>query len=329
METTRYPTTDGRAVASREREAFLRDVREDLQKTPRRLRPQYLYDDLGSSLFEAICRLPWYPITRVEKRLLAAQREAIVRRTGDPLTLIELGCGTGEKLELLVEAFLAHHCEIAVQLIDVSAMALEHSRRTLAAGGRVEVTCYETTYEAGLSQAAHAWNDRDRRLVLFLGSNIGNFEPQEATQFLVRVREALAAGDHLLVGVDLVKPAAVLEAAYDDPLGVTAAFNKNLLVRMNREFGADFDLAAFAHRACWNPQPSRVEMHLVGLRDQVVRIPGACTLSLDAGETIWTESSYKYTPERLESMVGEASFEIEDLWIDRDAAFALTLVRAV
>jgi L-histidine Nalpha-methyltransferase len=308
--------------------AFLGDVIEDLQQDPKRLRPQYLYDDLGSSLFESICHLPWYPITRAEKRLLASERATISRFVGNPLTLIELGCGTGEKLDLMVETLLEGGFDLRVELIDVSAMALERSRRALAGRGQLLVTCHELTYEAGLAEAARAWNGRGARLVLFLGSNIGNFEPQDAQAFLAIVHGAIARGDHLLLGTDLVKPAAVLESAYADPLGVTAAFNKNLLVRMNRELGADFNLDLFAHRARWNDEASRVEMHLVSQADQIVRIPGGADVRFRRGETIWTESSYKFTPEQIEAMADEAGFDAEWMWIDEDTRFALTLLRA-
>jgi L-histidine Nalpha-methyltransferase len=314
-------------IAATQRDAFLAHVVEDLRQAPKRLRPQYLYDDLGSSLFESICHLPWYPITRAEKRMLAEQRAAIARFVADPLTLIELGCGTGEKLELLADAFVDGGFDLRVELIDVSAMALERSRRVLEQMS-VPVVCHELTYEAGLAEAALNWNGRGGRLVLFLGSNIGNFDPPEAQAFLAVVRAATSRGDHFLLGADLVKPASVFEFAYADPLGVTAAFNKNLLVRMNRELGADFDLAAFVHRACWNAEESRVEMHLVSLADQVVRIPGGGTVPFRRGEYIWTESSYKFTPERLEAMTAQAGFEVEWMWIDEDSQFALTLLRA-
>jgi L-histidine N-alpha-methyltransferase len=317
-------------------DTFLRDVREDLHQTPRRLRPQYLYDDLGTSLFEAICRLPWYPITRAEKRLLASRRDEIARAVAGPLTLVELGCGTGEKLELLVDALLHGRGQgraaasagrrLTVRLVDVSGMALERSRRLLARRPGVEVACYECTYEDGLAAVACDWNGLDARLALFLGSNIGNFDPPDAVRFLLLVRATLARGDSLLIGVDLVKPPEVLKAAYDDPLGVTAAFNKNLLVRLNRELGADFDLAAFAHRATWNAGESRVEMHLVSLRDQVVRIPGADPVAFPAGETIWTESSYKFTTAQVRQMAEQAGFEVARTWIDPESQFALALL---
>jgi L-histidine Nalpha-methyltransferase len=310
----------------RRRQSFLADVLDDLRRSPKRLRPQYLYDDLGSSLFETICHLPWYPITRAEKRLLEAERASIARLVGNPVTLIELGCGTGEKLELLTEAFVEAGVDLRIELIDVSALALERSRRALAARGPLAVTCRERTYEAGLAEAGLAWSGPGSRLVLFLGSNIGNFDPAEAREFLAFVRGALTRGDHVLLGADLVKPRPVLEAAYDDPLGVTAAFNRNLLVRMDRELGLHFDLAAFAHRACWNPGESRVEMHLVSLADQAVDAPGGA-IRLARGETIWTESSYKFTTGQLEAMTGEAGFDTEWTWVDDESPFALTLLR--
>jgi len=307
---------------------FARDVLEGLSARPRRIPPRYLYDELGSSLFEAICRLPWYPITRAEKRLLAAHGPAIARIAGCPLTIVELGCGTGEKLEILVEAVGAAGApDLRVALIDVSAMALERSTRLLRSRGVTGVMPFQATYEAGLAQAASAWPAAGSRLVLFLGSNIGNLDAGEAAGFLESIRASLGAGDHLLLGVDLVKPAGVLERAYDDPLGVTAAFNRNLLVRMNRELSADFDLEGFFHRALWNSGAQRVEMHLVSRREQRVRIPAAdVDCAFEAGETIWTESSYKYTPEGIASLAGAAGFTPRELWVDEREGFALALL---
>jgi len=168
-----------------------------------------------------------------------------------------------------------------------------------------------------------------RALTLFLGSNIGNFDPPGADEFLVGVRASLAAGDSLLVGTDLVKPERDLLLAYDDPLGVTAAFNRNLLVRINRQLGADFDVSAFRHQALWNAAESRVEMHLVASRAQRVRIPGAALgVTFEEGETIWTESSYKYRPDDVVRMLERAGFRHVKQWVDNDNGFALTLVEA-
>ena len=308
---------------------FAREVREGLCARPRRIPPRYLYDDLGSSLFEAICRLPWYPITRAEKGLLASHGSTIAGSAGQSPTIVELGCGTGEKLELLIEAFGAAATGLKVVLIDVSAMALEHSARLLRARGVGEVVPCRATYEAGLAQASAAWPSPGARLVLFLGSNIGNLEPDESIGFLRAIRAALRPGDHLLLGVDLVKPAGTLERAYDDPLGVTAAFNRNLLVRMNRELGADFNLEAFSHRALWNAGQRRVEMHLVSATRQAVRIPAAgSTFSFEAGDTIWTESSYKHTPEGVASLAAGAGFAPRQVWVDEADGFALALLSA-
>ena len=315
-------TTDTASAAT-----FAADVRKGLCERPRRVSPRYLYDDLGSSLFEAICRLPWYPITRAEKGLLATHAAAIVHAAGRPLTIVELGCGTGEKLEIVVDAFGPAVPDLHVVLIDVSAMALERSARLLRTRGVGEVVSCRATYEAGLAQAASAWPGAGGRLVLFLGSNIGNLEPDEAAAFLGSIRGALRGGDHLLLGADLVKPAGVLEQAYDDPLGVTAAFNRNLLVRMNRELGADFDIEGFSHSARWNAGAGRMEMHLVSRGRQVVRVPAAdATVAFEAGESIWTESSYKYTPAGITALCRRSGFEAREMWIDSDAGFSLCLL---
>ena len=163
-------------------------------------------------------------------------------------------------------------------------------------------------------------------LVLLLGSNIGNFDTPAAAAFLACIRSALAPGDLLLLGADLVKPEAELQLAYDDPLGVTAAFNLNLLVRINRELGGNFDLAGFSHRALWNSEYSRIEMHLVSRRDQQARIPAAdLQVAFKRGEWIWTESSYKYTDDQIVDMGADAGFATRDQWVDESARFALTL----
>src|SRR5262249_14885249 len=185
----------------------------------------------------------------------------------------------------------------------VSAAALDAAHRTLSTLDAVDVVAHRATYEEGLIEATAERPRGGRLLTLFLGSNIGNFDPPGADEFLRTIRSSLAPGDALLIGTDLVKAEAALLAAYDDPLGVTAAFNRNLLVRINRELGGDFDVDAFRHRAVWNAAASRVEMHLVSTRRQRVRVPRASLeVELVEGETIWTESSYKYRPEQVIAM---------------------------
>ena len=310
---------------------FAADLRRDFMLSPRQLQSKYLYDDLGSSLFEAICRLPWYRITRAERRLLADHAPANVHllimfnHAKEPI-FVELGCGSGEKLVILAEALGAAGGRGRVHLIDISRQALEQSQRTLGGLRHFSVVGHRETYEVGLRHAAADREQGTPMLVLLLGSNIGNFDEPAAHEFVRGIRDALAPGDFLLLGADLVKPERDLILAYDDPLGVTAAFNRNLLVRINRELDGRFDLDAFAHRAVWNRGMQRIEMHLESLARQQVVIRGAgMTVAFDEGERIWTESSYKYEPEQIEGLGLDAGFSIAEQWIDEDARFALTL----
>jgi L-histidine N-alpha-methyltransferase len=310
---------------------FAADVRRDLALTPKQLQSKYLYDALGSSLFESICRLPWYRITRAESGLLEQHASEIVARLcPDEETVplvVELGCGSGEKIVILAEALQASDRHARVHLIDISSQALEQSERTLGRLRHISVVGHRETYDVGLRHAALARDGQDPMLVLLLGSNIGNFDMPAAHEFLCAIRGALAPGDALLLGADLVKPERDLQLAYDDPLGVTAAFNRNLLVRINRELGGTFDLDAFAHVAVWNPAHRRVEMHLESRADQRVTIAGV-PVAFARGERIWTESSYKYEPSQIDEMGMHAGFVTAAQWIDDEARFALTLFTA-
>jgi dimethylhistidine N-methyltransferase len=309
---------------------FAADVHRDLAMEPKQLQSKYLYDALGSSLFEAICRLPWYRITTAESQLLSAHADAIVAPLGDEGTIVELGCGSGEKLVLLAEALQSRGGAGRVHLIDISSQALEQTEQRLGRLRHFSVVGHQSTYEVGLRHAVAERHGDGPMLVLLLGSNLGNFDTPAAAVFLDRIRRAVAPGDLLLLGADLVKAEDVLLRAYDDPLGVTAAFNRNLLVRINRELGGDFDLSAFAHRAIWNTEYQRIEMHLVSLKDQIVRIPYAgVTVSFRRGEWIWTESSYKYTPDQIVDMGAAANLATRDQWTDEVAGFALTLFTAI
>jgi L-histidine N-alpha-methyltransferase len=309
---------------------FAADVRRDLALTPKQLQSKYLYDALGSSLFEAICRLPWYRITRSETRLLAEHADAIVDALGMTQgTIVELGCGSGEKLLLLAEALARHGGSAHVHLIDISSQALEQTEQRLTRLQHVSVVGHWSTYEEGLRTATSQRAPNSTMIVLLLGSNIGNFDTPAARQFLARIRRTLAAGDLLLLGADLVKPERDLLHAYDDPLGITAAFNKNLLVRINNELGGEFDLSAFVHRAVWNRDERRIEMHLVSRADQAVRIASTdMVITFKRGEHIWTESSYKYSSDDVRDMGSDAGFATRDQWVDADAGFALTLLQA-
>ena len=314
------------AVSSGELEQFAADVRYYLVQDPRQLPSRYLYDALGSALFEAICHLPWYGITRAELRLLAAHAPDIVRRLESLSAIVELGPGSGDKLRTLLLGAGRLPSRLDVHLVDVSPTAMQASRETLGSVAGVRVIEHAASYEAGLAEASRQAATRGRSLVLFLGSNIGNFDPPGAAALLGSIRQTLTSGDALLLGADLVKPAQQLQLAYDDPLGVTAAFNRNLLVRINRELRGNFAIEEFAHEAVWNADASRVEMHLVAHSAQHVEIPGAgIEITLEPGERIWTESSYKYRPDDIVDMLDAAGFRVAGQWIQSDSGFALTL----
>jgi L-histidine N-alpha-methyltransferase len=301
------------AIVEADRRQFAEDVEYYLSLVPRQLPSRYLYDDLGSALFEAICHLPWYRITRTELRLLTRHAREIVTRVAPLSTLVELGPGTGGKLATLVEALHTPHA-VTVHLVDVSPAALDAARRTLEVHAGLTIVVHQAEYETGLADAAGATRSGGKALALFLGSNIGNFDPPGAGS--------------LLLGADLVKPERELRLAYDDPLGVTAAFNRNLLVRVNRELGADFDVDGFVHRAVWNAAASRIEMHLESTRRQHVTIPAShLDITFEAGESIWTESSYKYETAGVAAMLERAGFDTAAQWVEDD--FALTLAAAV
>jgi L-histidine N-alpha-methyltransferase len=308
---------------------FAADVRHYFTLKPRQLPSRYFYDDLGSTLFEAICRLPWYPIARAETRLLKAHGGTILSRAAPLTSLVELGSGSGEKLATLLEGHRGGITPLHVHLIDVSAAALDAAERLLGDSG-FPVTAHEASYENGLEALRRAPRPRGKLLALFLGSNLGNFDPPGSAEILRRIRAALLPGDAFLLGADLVKPERQMLLAYDDPLGVTAAFNRNLIVRINRELGGDFDLAAFDHRASWNSGASRMEMHLISRRRQRIQIArSGLEVTLEDGEPIWTESSYKFEPSGILKILEQAGFRRLAQWIDREEPFALTLVEAL
>lgn len=309
--------------------ATARDVAEIhyyLNQTPRQLPSRLLYDALGSTLFDAICLLPWYRITRAETGLLAGHGAAI-GALASPTEVVELGCGNGDKIVALLGALPGP--VPAVQLIDVSAEALARTTLALQTVGPAAITAIHATYEDGLMQLPASRNGR--RLILFLGSNIGNFDPPGASAFLHQVRQALGPRDSLLIGVDLQKSEHELMLAYDDPLGISAAFNKNVLVRLNSEIGTNFDLDGFEHKVQWNAAASRVEMHLMCRRPQDVVVPGpdgSLTFTMARGESIWTESSYKYEAGGFQAMVEGAALALRARWIDSEAQFLLALFEA-
>lgn len=317
--------SDAPSPSDASRAAFAEDVAHSLTQSPRQLPSRYLYDELGSALFEAICRLPWYRVATIEQSLLSAHAAAIFSRLPPVSTVVELGPGSGEKLVTLMAA--RPERDVTVHLVDVSPAALHQAASVLAARSSLAVVAHQATYEDGLASVAQSSDGSGRTLVVFLGSNIGNFDPPATDVFLRGARAALREGDALLLGTDLVKPEPELLLAYDDPLGVTAAFDRNLLVRVNRELGGDFDVNQFSHRAVWNAPASRVEMHLVSRTRQRVQVPASLIdITFDAGESIWTESSYKYRVDDLAPVLGRARFRVTGQW--QEDGFAVTLAEA-
>lgn len=308
-------------------EQFAAEVRAGLSARPKTLPPKYLYDALGSSLFESITQLPEYGLWRAERALLCAQA-ARIAELAEAHVVIEFGSGSANKTQTLLQAML-HRGPLCYCAIDLSASALAMTARELGAMRGLTARCIEADYLRGLERAMQTRTPGTRCLVLFLGSSIGNFDDLSSLLFLQRVRHALLPGDALLLGADLQQAVPRMLAAYDDALGVTAAFNRNLLVRINRELGGEFDLAQFRHQARYNVAAHAVEMHLESLRSQRVRIAGAgIQVEFQAGETIHTESSHKYRLEELHALVENSGFSGIAHWQDADWPFVSALYGA-
>ncbi len=310
-------------------------VRAGLSSIPKTLPPWLFYDEAGSRLFDQITEQPEYYLTRTERAILSRHADQMIAhavndqvRSRRQLRIAELGAGSAEKTRILLRAAVELQGEVLYEPVDVSATAL------LVAQSRIEreipavhVRPIAADYTNGFK--FEPTGPDERRLVLYIGSSIGNFEPPAAAHLLAKVHAQLHPGDGMLLGVDLAKDEPLLLAAYDDASGVTAAFNKNMLTRLNRDLGANFDPEAFTHRAVWNPLYSRMEMHLESSRAQCIHF---AALDFDAefteGETIHTENSYKYRPNDAENMLTRAGFAPAASWIDEKGWFMVCLGRA-
>ncbi len=318
------------AVAtSYSRNKMAEEIRAGLLRAGQKELPsKYLYDEIGSELFEVISVLPEYGLTRADERLLQQHSSEIVSRLTPHVLVAELGSGSGKKTRWLLEALAQSQCTTYCP-IEISPTALARCESELGRIDCVSIVGFERTYLDGLLAAAARREDGDHLLVLFLGSTIGNFDRDAGERFLGEIRRILYPGDGLLLGTDLEKPLPQLLAAYDDPIGATAAFNLNLLARLNRELGANFDLGAFRHEARYNTNERRVEMHLCSLRNQAVSFPGAgFEVSFQKDETIWTESSHKYRAEEIAPMAQRNGFRCDAQWVDAEWPFAESLLIA-
>jgi dimethylhistidine N-methyltransferase len=308
---------------------LISDVRLGLSKLGQKELPsKYLYDSVGSALFEVISLLPEYGLTRADERLLQRHAHDIVARLTPPTVVAELGSGSGKKTRWMLEA-LSQHQHISYCPIEISRTALTMCKRELGDIDSVSIVGLEREYLDGLLEAAARRKSGEQLLVLFLGSTIGNFEHPADVKFLRQMRGILQTGDALLLGTDLEKPIDQLLDAYNDSLGVTAAFNLNLLERINRELDADFVLEQFEHVARFNHDVGSVEMHIRSLKKQIVAIPAAAmSAEFLEGETIWTESSHKYSLGEIFRLAENAGFRCDARWIDEEWPFAENLLIA-
>jgi len=311
------------------RAGLAEDVRRGLSSKPKRFLPKYFYDQLGSQLFEAICLLPEYYLTRAENEILELYADEIVSSVEGDTTLIEMGSGSASKTRLIIEALLRKQRELLFIPVDISASALDSSSRILLQSyPQLKIEAYAADYFAGLAELEK--QQRSRTLALFLGSNVSNFDPDEALKFLHALRQVLRSGDALLLGADLKKETRVLEAAYNDALGVTAAFNLNVLARINRELGGNFDLTAFKHRAFYNEAAGRIEIYIESRRVQTVSINELeMEVEFGEGEQIHTENSYKYDLGDIGKLASETGFTRARTWLDSGERFSSNLLMAV
>lgn len=306
---------------------FAQDVLRGLTRAPKSLPPKYFYDNLGSALFEAICHLPEYYVSRAEEEILRSFADDIVHSFGTPIRLIEIGSGSSRKTRVLLERLAARQQSLEYVTVDVDAEMLRHAAATLS---ELYPTLTVRPVEADFRMIGDVLQESVgslRSVVLFLGSTIGNLDRVEQEELLRSIRGGLRPGDLFFLGTDQRKAKDILEPAYDDPLGVTAAFNLNLLVRINRTLGGHFDLAKFRHRAFFNEMESRIEMHIVSAVAQRVRIDAVdVEIGFAAGETIHTENSYKFDQAEIAALGGRTGFEIARRWTDARGLFADTLL---
>ena len=313
------------AITADPRYTFAAEVRAGLTRPRQKELPsKYLYDEVGSALFEVISILPEYGLTRADERLLRRHSGEVVASLPSPVIVAELGSGSGKKARWILEALCrrqpTYYCPI-----EISPTALVMCQRELS-DLSISLVGFEREYLDGLLEVAARRGEGGHLLVLFLGSTIGNFDRAAAIKFLREIRRILQPGDSLLLGADLEKPIPQLIAAYDDPLRITAAFNLNLLARINRELEADFDLEQFEHVARFNSEARSVEMHLRSKRKQTVAVPASgLSIMFREGETIWTESSHKYTCHELLSIAQATGFRCQARWVDDEWAFSENL----
>ncbi len=308
---------------------FAEDVLEGLSTQPKRLSPRYFYDETGSKLFEDICNLPEYYVTRTERSILQRFAPQIARYSEGNMSVIELGSGNSRKTGLLIEALITRQGALHYLPIDISeSMLVQSAKHLLKTFPELRITAHVAEYNAGIQRIAE--EDFEQKMVVFLGSNIGNFELDEASDFLCKIRRGMNRNDYFLLGTDMQKDVPILEAAYDDSQQVTAAFNMNLLRRINHELGGDLNVKNFSHFAFYSAEKNRIEMHLRSEKEQEVHIGQLNkTFQFRQGETIHTENSYKYNKAQIIEMCSQTRFHLAQSWQDDRGYFSLNLLTPI
>jgi dimethylhistidine N-methyltransferase len=306
------------------KKTFAQDVIEGLTSVPKMLQPKYFYDNAGSELFEKICKTPEYYVTRTEASILKEHSSSIASSNAGKMLIVELGSGSSVKTRYILSAFIKQSSHINYVPIDVSEILIQSGNDLLRDFEGLSVTGIIGEYEESIAAVSEIFTEP--KLIIFLGSSIGNFDLPHAEEFLGKLSASMRKGDSLLIGFDLVKNIDILNAAYNDREGVTAEFNLNLLRRINKEFNSDIAEDNFEHKAFFNPVKSRVEMHLFSKCNQSFKLNGSGEIRFSKGDSIHTENSYKFTGEMIRGLASSAGLTISESWKDENNYFELCLM---
>lgn len=311
--------------SSKSEKSFADEIHFSLNQKSKFINPKFFYDHKGSELFERICNLPEYYPTRIEIGILKKLKNELANYLNDSFRLVELGSGSSIKTRIILDMLSQIQDHVEYFPIDISEILTTSSKLLQEDFSKLHITGIIDTYESGLEFLKNY--DNDKNLIIFLGSSFGNFSPDEGKEFLKKINLSMKNNDLFLIGLDLVKNKIILENAYNDSQGITARFNLNVLSRINDELGADFNLDNFSHYSLYNESEQRIEMYLKSLLNQSIIIPKAnLSLTLEKNELIHTEYSYKYTLSQIRELMFQTGFGIENIWLDENKQFALTLI---
>jgi L-histidine Nalpha-methyltransferase len=305
-------------------QSFVQEIAQSLRNNPKFIHPKFFYDQKGSGLFEQICQLPEYYLTRTEVKILNHIQNDLKQHLAEDYRLVELGSGSATKTRLILDALEQSQDRIEYFPIDISEILEQSSKDLLEQYPTLQITGIIDTYESGL-EFLRNYDDKNN-LIAFLGSSFGNFSPDDGLDFLQTINSTMKGSDLFLIGLDLVKEKQFLEKAYDDSDGITSQFNLNVLSRINEELDADFDLDSFEHHSVYNEEKKRIEMYIRSIKQQSANIPKAnLSLKFEKDELIHTENSHKYTPLDIQDMMEQARLNIKQLWFDKNEYYSMVL----